>query len=131
MGKKIANFLFKIRYKTRFPLTSLLFNILLASLDSEERLEKNNSTRIGKKEIKDMWAVKGDSQLEVKNLPANAGDVRNVSPEPRSLGEGMATHSSILAQKIPWKEKPGRLQSIRLQRVGHDRSNLASFGMDC
>ena len=56
----------------RFPLTSLLFNILLASLDSEERLEKNNNTRIGKEEIKDMWAIKGDSQvvLVVKNPPA-------------------------------------------------------------
>ena len=34
----------------------------------------------------------------------------------------MATHSSTLAWKIPWTEKPGRLQSIGLQRVGHDCS---------
>ena len=33
----------------------------------------------------------------------------------------MATHSNILAWKIPWTEKPGRLQSMGLQRVGHDR----------
>ena len=32
----------------------------------------------------------------------------------------MATHSSILAWKIPWTEEPGRLQSMGLQRVGHD-----------
>ena len=32
----------------------------------------------------------------------------------------MATHSSILAWKIPWTEEPGGLQSIRSQRVGHD-----------
>ena len=32
----------------------------------------------------------------------------------------MATHSSILAWKIPWTEKLGRLQSIGSQRVGHD-----------
>ena len=32
----------------------------------------------------------------------------------------MATHSSILAWRIPWSEKPGRLQSMGLQRVGHD-----------
>ena len=44
----------------------------------------------------------------------------------RSLGgedpleEEMATHSSILAWRIPWKEEPGRLQFIGLQRVGHD-----------
>ena len=32
----------------------------------------------------------------------------------------MATHSSILAWKIPWTEETGRLQSMGLQRVGHD-----------
>ena len=36
------------------------------------------------------------------------------------LEKEMATHSSILAWKIPWMEKPGRLQSMGLQRVGHD-----------
>ena len=34
--------------------------------------------------------------------------------------EGMATHSSILAWKIPWAEQPGRLQSIGSQRVRHN-----------
>ena len=47
----------------------------------------------------------------------------------RSLGredpleEEMATHSSILAWRIPWTEKPGRLQSMGSQRVGHDYCN--------
>ena len=41
------------------------------------------------------------------------------------LEEGMATHSRILAWRIPWTEEPGGLQSIRLQRVGHDRNKLA------
>ena len=36
------------------------------------------------------------------------------------LEKGMATHSSILAWKIPWMEEPGRLQSIGSQRVGHN-----------
>ena len=36
------------------------------------------------------------------------------------LEEGMATHSRILAWRILWTEKPGGLQSIALQRVGHD-----------
>ena len=36
------------------------------------------------------------------------------------LKEGMATHSSTLAWRIPWTEVPGRLQSLALQRVGHD-----------
>ena len=39
--------------------------------------------------------------------------------------EGMATHSSILAWRIPWTEEPGRLWSTGLQRVRHDWSNLA------
>ena len=44
----------------------------------------------------------------------------------RSLGqedpleEGMATHSSILAWRIPWTEEPGGLQSVGSQRVGHN-----------
>ena len=36
------------------------------------------------------------------------------------LEKEMATHSSILAWRIPWTEKPGRVQCIGLQRVGHD-----------
>ena len=36
------------------------------------------------------------------------------------LEKEMATHSSILACKIPWMEEPGRLQSMGLERVRHD-----------
>ena len=36
------------------------------------------------------------------------------------LEKEMATHSSILAWKIPWTEEPGRLQSMGSRRVGHD-----------
>ena len=61
--------------------------------------------------------------LAVKNLPANAGDtgygVLSLSGE-EPLEEGMATHFSILAWRIPWTEEPGRLQSIGLQSVRHD-----------
>ena len=47
----------------------------------------------------------------------------------RSLGqedpleEGMATHSRILAWTIPWTEEPGELQSMGLQRIGHNLSD--------
>ena len=41
------------------------------------------------------------------------------------LEEEMATQSSILAWEIPQTEEPGRLQSMRSQRVGHGRSELA------
>ena len=52
--------------------------------------------------------------------------VYNVETQVRSLGredpleKEMATHSSILAWKIPRTEEPGRLQSMGSQRVGHD-----------
>ena len=42
-----------------------------------------------------------------------------------SLEEGMATPSNILAQEILWMEETGGLQSMGMQRVGHDWSNLA------
>ena len=41
----------------------------------------------------------------------------------------MATHSSILAWRILWPEEPGGLQSIGLQRVRHNRSDLARVHM--
>ena len=41
------------------------------------------------------------------------------------LEEEMATHSSVLAWEIPWTEETGGLQSMGLQRVGHNGSNLA------
>ena len=43
----------------------------------------------------------------------------------------MATHSSILAWRIPWTEDPGGLQSIGLQRVGHNWSDLAHMHSHC
>ena len=55
----------------------------------------------------------------VKNPPA----MRETLPIPGwedPLERGMATHSSVLAWKIPWAEEPGRLQSTDSQRVGHD-----------
>ena len=45
------------------------------------------------------------------------------------LEEGKATHSSLLAWRIPWTEEPGGLQSTESQRVGHNRSNLAHSNM--
>ena len=56
----------------------------------------------------------------VKNPPAvQETQVQSLDQED-PLKEGMATHSSILAWKIPWTEKPDRLQSMGSQRVGHD-----------
>ena len=51
----------------------------------------------------------------VKNPPANVGDVRDMGSIPGwedPLEKGMATHSSIPAWRIPWREEPGGLQSM-------------------
>ena len=61
--------------------------------------------------------------LVVENLPASVGDIRGTGSIPgleRSLEEGMATHSSIFAWRIPWTEEPGGLWCVGSQRVGHD-----------
>ena len=68
------------------------------------------------------WAVRPGGASVVENLTANAGDLRDLGPilgweDP--LEEDMATHSSILAWRIPWTEEPGRLQSTGSQRMRH------------
>ena len=57
----------------------------------------------------------------VKNL--HAMQETRVQPlgQEDPLEKGMTIHSSILAWRIPWTEKPGGLQSMESQRVGHDR----------
>ena len=56
--------------------------------------------------------------LVVKNLPANAGDLRDMVRsivQEDSLEKEMADHPSILAWRIPWAEEPGGLQSMGSQ----------------
>ena len=56
----------------------------------------------------------------VKNPPAmQETQVQSLGGE-EALVKEMATHSSLLAWKIPWTEEPDRLQSMELQRVGHN-----------
>ena len=56
----------------------------------------------------------------VKNLPAmQEMQVQSLGQED-PLEKGMATHSSVLAWRIPWTEEPGELQSMGLQRARHD-----------
>ena len=56
----------------------------------------------------------------VKNPPAIQETQVQSQGQEDPLEEGMATHSSVLAWRIPWKEEPGGLQSMGSQRVGHD-----------
>ena len=57
--------------------------------------------------------------LVIKNLSVSAEDVRDMGSIP-PLEEGTATHSSILAWKIPWTEEPGGRQSMGSRGAGHD-----------
>ena len=50
----------------------------------------------------------------------NGGDLGSIPGWKDPLEKEMAPHSSTLAWKIPWTEKPGGLQSMGLQRIGHD-----------
>ena len=54
-----------------------------------------------------------------KNLPANTGDMGLISGLEDALEEEMATHSSILAWRIPWTEESGSLQSMGRQRLSN------------
>ena len=56
----------------------------------------------------------------VKNLPAVEETWVQSLDQDDPLEKGMATHSSILAWRVPWTEEPGGLQSMGLQRVRHD-----------
>ena len=64
------------------------------------------------------WDFSGGS--DSKASAYNVGDWGSIPGLGRSPGEEMATHSSILAWKIPQREEPGSLQSMGWQRVGHD-----------
>ena len=65
-----------------------------------------------------------------KESACNVGDLGLIPGLERPPGEGHDNplHFSSLAWRIPWTEEPGRLQSIGLQRVRHDRSDLATAG---
>ena len=77
----------------------------------------------GKQKIVITWSFQNMTALAahvVKSPPAmQEPRVQSLGPED-PLGEEMATHSSILAWRIPWTEEPGGLQSMGSQRVRHD-----------
>ena len=65
-----------------------------------------------------------------KESACNTGGARDWASIPglgRSPGEGMASHSSILAWRSPWTEEPGGLQSMGSQRVRHNWATIISF----
>ena len=68
-----------------------------------------------------LWLLLGfPGGSDGKESPCNVGDMDSIPGLGRSPEKGMATYSSILAWAIPQTEKPGSLQSVGSQRVGHD-----------
>ena len=65
--------------------------------------------------------------LDGKEAACSAGDLVQSLGWEDPLEKEMATHSSILAWRIPWMEEPGRLQSMGSQRVGHDWATSLSL----
>ena len=87
----------------------------------ERRSDSSVCTLSGRELLTHMWSFPGGSA--VKNLPVVQEMQVQSLGRGDSLEEGMATHSSILAWRIPGTEESGRLQSIGMQRVGHDKSD--------
>ena len=73
---------------------------------------------LSKKEVNDVRGFPSSS--DGKAFACNAGDLGSIPRSGRATGEGMATHSSILAWNIPWTEESGGLQSMGSHGVGHD-----------
>ena len=102
MGQRVG----KCSNKFKFKISHLLFLILLHVLFHTGLIYLD---------------FPGDSA--VKNLPATQEPQETWTPplgQEDALGKGMATHSGILACRIPWTEEPGGPQSRGSQRVGHD-----------
>ena len=97
--------------------------LLYCVLQSSKHIECSNSTLPLR--FKKTYTAKRSSQvvLMVKNLPANAGDIRDMGSTPRSGRSPGGGHSNPLqyfCQENPMNREPGGLQSIVLQRTGHD-----------
>ena len=136
-------FLWKSRTESRVSRTCHLQYLgYKAKLLDVGRNRKTWSTLKRKKKWSVEWISGDDPDVQisrnrktggsVKNLFANAGDKGDAClilgwEDP--LEEDMATHSSILAWRIPWAEEPVRLQSMGSQRVGHDWAHTSKENM--
>ena len=81
-------------------------------------LKKQEKNQINNRTLHPTWASLVAQRL--KRLPPMQETQVQYLGQEDPLEKEMVTHSSILAWRIPWMEKPGRLQSTGSQRVGHD-----------
>ena len=129
--RQILFHLFKLDIFCFFSYLIVLAKISNVMLNrSDERRHPYLILNLKKAIISLSWGFSGgsDSKVSVCNAGHNLQCclqfwVRSLGQED-PLEKEMATHSSILAWKIPWTEEPGRLQSMGSQRVGHDWATL-------
>ena len=110
------------RSTSRLYTVILLINLYAEYIMWNARLDESQiRIKIARRNINNFrYAGASLVALRVKCLPTMRETwIRYLGQEDR-LEKEMATHSSSLAWKIPWTEKPGRLQSMGSQRVGHD-----------
>ena len=99
--------------------------MVLAQRQKYRSMEKNRNARDKSTHLQTPWASLVAQMLE--HLPAMQETwVQSLGRED-PLEKEMATHSGILAWKIPWMEEPGGLQFMGSQRVGHDRATSLSL----
>ena len=96
----------------RFTQTPKLWNIITCSLEFFEMLVSKAGAFA---QLFNCLATQ-----TVKVTTCNAGDLGSIPGSEDPPEKGTATHSSILAWRIPWTEEPGGLQSMGSQRVRHD-----------
>ena len=92
---------------------------MLQSMESQ-RVRHNWVTELNWRDLNYICKIPSLVAQAVNNLPAMQETRVWSLCWKELLKEGMGTHSSILASRIPWPEEPGRLQSLGSQRVGHD-----------
>ena len=99
------------------------------SIHQNSRIPSQIVTKVGKNNMhmpfKEWGFPRGSAVKNPLASARNAGDMSLIPGFWRSLEEGMVTHSSILAWRIPWTEEHGGLQSMASQRVGHHWSDWA------
>ena len=110
----------KVDLKLNIQKTKIMASSLITSWQIDGRQWKKWQTLFcfGAPKSAFFYGFPGGS--EDKAFACNAGDPGLIPGLGRPLEKEMATHSSLLAWRIPWTEEPGGLQSTGLQRVGHD-----------
>ena len=101
--------------------------VIINELENRTTLKQTNKLSYRKINLMRFWEMTSPVAQTVKNLPTMWETwVRSLGWK-NPLEKGMATHCSILVWRIPWTEKPGKLQFMELQRAKHDWATFTSL----